>query len=300
MSKRESIARHSLIINKLQKRPCTFEEIAEYLASESELQGYNFNISKRTFQRDKDEILSLYHIDIKFDFSRKLYFIDSDGEPQALNRVLEAFNTFSALNLSERIRGNIHFEDRRQQSSSNLLGLLHAIENRFKIRFTHQKYWEEEATLRLAEPYALKEYKNRWYLIAKDDVDGAIKSFGLDRMDNLDILRQKFAKPAGFSLEEMYRHCFGIVTPNGGKVHSIELLFEPFQGKYIKSLPLHNSQEIISDDDDGLRIKLHLCITHDFVMELLSYGDTVRVIKPKILADEIKETLKRALAHYKD
>jgi hypothetical protein len=56
------------------------------------------------------------------------------------------------------------------------------------------------------------------------------------------------------------------------------LSFGPFQGKYIKSLPLHNTQEIIEDTDDELRIRLTLYLTHDFLMELLAYGDTVKVI----------------------
>src|SRR5690606_41015508 len=92
MSKRESLARYSLIIKKLRKRSATFAEIEDYLALESEVQGYNFNVSKRTFQRDRDDIRSLYNIDILFDFSKKVYYIDFDGQPEASERILEAFD----------------------------------------------------------------------------------------------------------------------------------------------------------------------------------------------------------------
>ena len=78
MSKRESITRYSLIIKKLRKKPASFNEISEYLLLESELQEYNFNVSKRTFKRDLEDISSLYNIDIVYDFSRKVYFIDFD------------------------------------------------------------------------------------------------------------------------------------------------------------------------------------------------------------------------------
>jgi len=74
MSKRESIARHNLIIKKLRKHPASFADISDYLALESELQEYNFIVSKRTFQRDLEDIRSLYNIDIQYDFSRKVYF----------------------------------------------------------------------------------------------------------------------------------------------------------------------------------------------------------------------------------
>jgi hypothetical protein len=52
------------------------------------------------------------------------------------------------------------------------------------------------------------------------------------------------------------------------------LSFDDYQGKYIKSLPLHESQQTISDSENELQIKLKLYITHDFIMELLSYGET--------------------------
>ena len=98
MSKRESIARYNLIIKKLRKQPADFKQISTYLSLESELQEYNFNISKRTFLRDLDDIRSLYNIDIVYDFSRKVYFIDFEEQPELNERILEAFDTFNALN----------------------------------------------------------------------------------------------------------------------------------------------------------------------------------------------------------
>jgi predicted DNA-binding transcriptional regulator YafY len=76
------------------------------------------------------------------------------------------------------------------------------------------------------------------------------------------------------------------------------LSFDPFQGKYIKSLPLHDTQEIIKDTERELRIRLTLYLTHDFLMKLLSYGDTVKVIKPKQLAVKLRNIYASALEQY--
>ncbi len=54
---------------------------------------------------------------------------------------------------------------------------------------------KDEITQRTAEPYALKEFKNRWYVMAKDSKDGNIKSFALDRHTNLDITKRNFESP---------------------------------------------------------------------------------------------------------
>ena len=298
MSKRESISRYNLIIKKLRKHPASFKEISEYLAFESELQEYNFNVSKRTFQRDLDDIRSLYNIDIQYDYSRRVYHIAIDQQPEVNERILEAYDTFNALNITDRLSNHIHFEKRRPQGTENLYGLLHAVKNSIQIKFTYQKYWEEELSQRIAEPYALKEFRNRWYVLARDVQDQQIKSFALDRLTNLEISKKRFQFPRDFNTSEHFKYSFGIIGPNDHQPQEVVLSFTPFQGKYIKSLPLHESQQILIDNDEELRIKLKLFITHDFFMELLSYGENMKVLQPESLIDDLKASLKKVLKQY--
>ncbi len=298
MSKRESIARYSLIIKKLRRQPASFAQISDYLALESEIQSYNFNVSKRTFQRDLNDIRSLFNIDIVYDPSQNAYFIDFDEQADVNERILEAFETFNALNLSDRLSDHIHFEKRKPRGTENLYGLLHAIKNQVHIKFAHQKYWEDERTKRTVKPYALKEFKNRWYVLANDLKDNRIKSFALDRISELEITKLKFDYPNDFNVNEHYKYCFGIISPNGHTPQEVILSFAPVQGKYIKSLPLHEKQEMLIDNNDELRVKLIVFLTHDFLMELLSYGEHLRVIQPVGLINDLKSAFKNALKNY--
>ena len=298
MSKRESITRYSLIIKKLRKQPATFNEILDYLSLESVLQEYNFKVSKRTFKRDILDISSLYNIDIVYDFSRKVYYIDFDEQPELNERILEAFDTFNALNVSDRLSNYIHFEKRRPQGTENLYGLLHAIKNKVQINFLYQKFWEDQVTHRITEPYALKEFKNRWYVLANDLKDKKVKSFALDRLSDLEITNKKFQLPNNFDVNEHFKYCFGIISPNEHQPQEVILSFEPYQGKYIKTLPLHESQVILEDNDKELLVKLTLFITHDFIMEVLSFGENVKVIQPDSLIEELKTSYKNVLKLY--
>ena len=300
MSKREAISRYNLIIKKLRKFPASFREICDTLEMESELQSYNFCISKRTFQRDIQDIWSIYNIDIQYDKSKKVYYIDFDEKPEVSERMLEAFDTFNALNISDRLSGYIHFENRRPKGTENLYGLLHAIRNHLQINFTYEKFWEDKSGERITEPYALKEFKNRWYILARDLQDKKVKSFALDRITDLAITKKKFSIDKVFDVNDYYRYCFGIIGPNSDLPEEIILSFDPFQGKYIKSLPLHESQQIIKDDDNELVIRLKLYLTRDFLMEVLSYGDTVKVIKPDSLINMVMSSLMNALNQYGD
>jgi predicted DNA-binding transcriptional regulator YafY len=298
MSTTESLTRYNLIIKKVRRNPATLKEIEDYLKFESEIQGYNFITSKRTFQRDLNAIRSIFNIDILFNFSRKVYYIDTDQQPEVNKRVLEAFDTFNALNISERLSDFIHFEKRQSKGTEHLYGILNAIRKQFQISFTYQKYWEDKTDTRMVEPYVLKEFKNRWYVLANDLEDETVKTFALDRITGFEIAKRKFQVPNNFNISEYFKNCFGIMGPNENQPEDIILSLDPVQGKYIKSLPLHESQEILIDTEDELRIKVTLYITHDFYMELLSMGENVKIIQPKTLIKKIKITYSNCLSLY--
>ncbi len=305
MSKRGYISRYLLILKKLKAKPyATYEELQTYIENQFDylqMQDDTLNIgfSKRTLQRDIKEIRNIFGIDIEYSKPNKGYYISqSETENMNFQRMMEAFDMFNSLNLAQDLTPFIHLEKRRPQGTENLYGLLHAIKNRLQIKFTYQKFWEEEISQRLAEPYALKEFKNRWYIMAKDSKDNNVKSFALDRLTNLEITPQTYQYPDNFNIEQRYRYCFGIISPNDKEPQDIILSFDPFQGKYIKTLPLHHTQQVLVDNDQEMKIKLKLCLTHDLLMELLSYGDNMKVIEPTTLAKQIKQAHEKAYRQY--
>lgn len=305
MSKRGYISRYLLILKKLKVKPySTYDELQSYIENQFDylqMQDDNLQIgfSKRTLQRDIKEIRNVFGIDIEYSKSQKGYFISqNENENMNFQRMMEAFDMFNSLNFAQDLTPFIHLEKRRPQGTENLYGLLHAIKNRLQIKFTYQKFWEEELSQRLVEPYALKEFKNRWYIMAKDSKDNNIKSFALDRLTSLEITNLSYQYPDNYSIEQSYRYCFGIIIPNDEEPQDIILSFDPFQGKYIKTLPLHETQQVLVDNDVEMKIKLKLRLTHDLVMELLSFGDNMKVIEPKSLADQIKQAHEKAYRQY--
>jgi predicted DNA-binding transcriptional regulator YafY len=286
MSKREAITRYSLIIKKVEKHPCTFDEISDYLERESEIRDFDFTVSKRTFQRDLDEIRSIFNIDIQFDFSRKVYSITDAEQVNTHYRLLEAFDTFNALNVTDGLSKYIQFENRRPQGTEHFYGLLHAIKNNVIIKFNYYKFWDQTVSVRSVEPFMLKEARNRWYIVAKDLGDDHIKTFGLDRISDLEITKKKFRRPAELNVDNLFRYSIGIINPDDEQPQKIVLSFSKFQGQYIKSYPFHQSQKI-TETADEIIVELYIKVTHDFMMELLSYGENIKVLEPRLLIDEM-------------
>jgi len=299
MSKKQYIKRHILIINKLRKKACSFDEIQNHLLNESSIDEENYEISIRTFQRDIKEIASIYNIEISSNRSLGVYEISHDGNEDRNERLIESLEVFNALNLTSSFSNQIIFEKRQPLGTENMHGLIHAIKNHFEIGFLHENFGNgnEGMIQRNVQPLALKESRHRWYLLAKDNKDNKLKTFSLDRIADLQIGSKKFNYQVDFNPEEIFRYSFGVINSNDVP-RRIVLSFTHQQGKYIKSLPLHHSQKIIIDDENEVRIELFLNPTHDFAMELLSMGNGVKVLEPEYLRAEIKRKLKEALENY--
>lgn len=170
-------------------------------------------------------------------------------------------------------------------------------ENR-QISFTHCKYDTDIPTERVIQPYSLKEHRNRWYLIGIEN--GEPRIFGLDRISGLEITDKFFLKEPGFYDEifEVLRDSVGIMA-FGFKSRDVILHFNREQSNYVKSLMLHRSQEVIKEDENGITIKIHVKITREFIMDsILRYGDTVKIMKPPELREEVKEIYSSALKLY--
>ncbi len=299
MSKKQFIKRHHLIINKLRSNPCSFNDLQGYLQRHSIDDEENYMISKRTFERDIQEIREIYKIDIEYNRSQNVYQIVQDAEDGKTDRLVESFQIFNALNISDSLSNQIIIEKRKPIGTDNIHGLLYAIKHQFEIEFLHEKFWKggNEKKLRNVYPLALKEARNRWYLVAQDPKDAVFKTFGLERITDLNITRRKFFYPTNFSAEEKFKYSFGIVTDET-KPEKIKLWLSHEQANYVKSLPLHYSQRIISENEKECVIGLFLSPTYDFVMELLSMGSEVRVLEPTSLQILMKQKLSDALKFY--
>jgi predicted DNA-binding transcriptional regulator YafY len=299
MSKKQFIKRHHLIINKLRSSPCSFKDLQTHLEKHSIDEEENYTISKRTFERDVAEICSIYKIEIEYIRSQNVYQISEDADEVKTDRLIESFQIFNALSISDTLSNHIIIEKRQPLGTENMHGLLHAIKNRFEICFSHRNYWNsnKEKRIRLVYPLALKEARNRWYLVAQDPNDGVFKTFSLDRITDLNITRKQFDYPIDFDAEKKFEFSFGIVTDNT-KPEKIKLWLSHKQADYIKSLPLHSSQKIVSENDKECIIELHLSPTYDFQMELLSMGKEIKVLEPESLRNEIKLKLIKSLELY--
>ncbi len=96
-------------------------------------------------------------------------------------------------------------------------------------------------------------------------------------------------------MEEYFKYAYGIIRPNDEKPEEVVLSFNAIQGKYIKSQPMHHSQKIIKDTAEELQISMLVFPSYDLIMDILSHGENITVLKPKSLQKELDDIYRRKL-----
>lgn len=251
--------------------------------------------SARTFERDLEDIRNELFIDIKYNRKHLGYKLDDETySGSILANTIEAFEVFSSVNLRTGMPDFVIAENRKSNGIEHFHFLVKSILNQDFVRFYYQKFDSEEKKFYEIAPYALKESRHRWYVVGVKKGEKDLQSFGLDRILNLSRTDGKF-KPE-FSLKEIEQHfsdSFAMFTD--GEVEKVVLKFDKRDGNYIKSFPIHHSQQILSEDENSVTLSLKVRITLDFMMELMSRAWSVEVLEPISLRENLREIFKSAV-----
>ncbi|MBT1702844.1 helix-turn-helix transcriptional regulator [Chryseosolibacter indicus] len=175
----------------------------------------------------------------------------------------------------------------------HLKTLLQAIRAKQPLRIAYRKFSELLPMEHVFHPYFLKEYKNRWYVLGYSKERHIILTLALDRMEFIQEEPVVFKENTRLKPEEYFQDTLGVTLGKGGP-QDVVLLFTPMQGHYIKTQHLHQSQQILQDDEDGLLIKLRVVINYELQEVLMSYGASVQVKEPLSLRETIREKHREA------
>ena len=255
-------------------------------------------LPRRTFYNYRAAIEELFNINIECNASTYEYYIDSGDSHQAsvTDWLLNSAAMSNVLSSVSDVSDRIFLED-VPSARLYLSQVVSALRGRHPLRFTYRPYTRVNPTRDVVvEPYFLKIFRQRWYVTGLNSRDGIVKTYALDRMEDVVIEADTFIMPDDFEPGRFGKDSFGIVFSQG-KTHEVVIRTTSRQAKYLRALPLHHSQrEEIHDDYSLFHYRLRL--TPDFVQELLSHGADIKVIEPPELRAMVTTSLRAALEQY--
>lgn len=273
----------------------TFEEINNKWLRTDWSEGQK--IPLRTFHNHRTKIEELFDINIDCDGYNQ-YFIATDMDNGLRKWLLNTFAVNNLIHESYSLKDRILFGE-IPSGELFLTRIIEAMRDGVALKFHYKPFWNSEIPDIEINPYCVKIFKQRWYVLGYNAFKKDIRIYALDRIQSITTTNTKFKLPKTFNADVYFENAFGIVVHP--KIPACEVKIKVF-GKsqnYIQTLPLHHSQREVESNKEYTIFEYYIAPTKDFMQEILSCGDEIEVLSPESFRNEIAETINKMNKLYK-
>ena len=258
----------------------------------------------RTFHKWRQAIEEMFGLIIENEKGGHYYYYIQNADDLEDESSLRSwlFRTLSVSNMmldSVCIKDKILLEE-VHDGREYLPVILESLKKNIVLEMTYKSFWRDEANTFEIEPYCLKAFKQRWYLVGRSPYYDKIMIYALDRVHQLELTGSSFDYPKDFEAEKYFDDCFGIIADQKVKVETVKLKVSAGQANYLRSLTLHQTQKEIERTDEYSIFTVKLRPTFDFQQEILSMGSDIEVLSPKWFREDTAERVKAMWNKYKE
>lgn len=295
---RNMISKYVWIIETIYKSGrISFKELNERWLDDDISEGVD--IPKRTFNNWIIAIQETFGLFIENEGKGEYrYYIMNEEDISKNGLRTWLYNTISVSNAlanCESIKDRILLEY-VPSGQEYLMKILDAMKGNRILNITYHSYWKDEESNFDVEPFCVKLFRQRWYLIARSTYTyyhrQGPRIYALDRIRNLSPTEETFEMPKDWNASELFDGAFGVIADGQTKREPIKLKVNASQANYIRDLKLHETQEEEERNEEYSIFTYYLRPTYDFQQELLWHGEDVVVLEPKWLREELAERLK--------
>jgi predicted DNA-binding transcriptional regulator YafY len=313
-------------------RKWTLENLIEKVsAALYEYEGIVSGVSRRTIQADiqlmrSDKLGYNAPIIVK---DRKYYCYEdpaysitnapvNDGDVDKLKEivgVLKQLNGFSYFedmsDMIARLENSLHssvnnsasciqFEGNSLLKGAEHIGPLYqAIIAKRPLLIEYKSFKASQAQQNIYYPYLLKEYRNRWFLIVCPKKGSGLLTLALDRIIEFqELTKETFVEYKGVSFDRHFSDLIGVTKNMTDRAHKVILSVNKANAPYVLTKPLHHSQTVLKEDENGIVIRIDVVLNFELEREILGFGECIKVLAPRLLANKISRRLKKSAEQY--
>ena len=283
----------------------SFKELNELWLRDDISRGVE--IPKRTFDNWRYVIWDMFGIDIvNENRGQYRYYIDNVEDISRNGLRSWLYNTFcvsNALANSQSIKDRILLED-IPSGQQYLQPIIEAMKENRVINITYHSYWKDEENTFDVQPFCVKLFRQRWYLVARSTYsyyyDKGPRIYSLDRIHGLQTTNETFQLPEDWDAKEFFDNFFGIIADQRIKPETVKLKVSAGQANYIRDLKMHPSQNEIVRNEEYSIFTYRLRPAFDFMQEILRNGEDMEVLQPQWLRKEIAGIAERICDKYRN
>ena len=286
------------LLNTIARGPISRAAIDEKWAHSSVNEYKQDYLPESNFHRWKSTVEMLFDVHIKCNAYNE-YYIEEASNLRGADlrlRLLNLMSMDSLLKDSKELSDQILFEP-VPSGEKFLAPIIEALRDKTAIKMTYQGFTKDYPATFIVEPYCLKMFKQRWYVLAYSPGIDQTYLYSLDRIHAIELTTQKYKLPKGFNAEAYFKDAYGTADLDYEPVE-VKISVSAKQAPYLRTLPLHKSQEEIETNEEYSIFRYFIIPSYDFKQELYKYGSDVEVLAPEDMRKEFAKDADRVNKMY--
>ena len=288
------------LLNTIARGPISRAAIDEKWAHSSVNEYKQDYLPESNFHRWKSTVEMLFDVHIKCNAYNE-YYIEEASNLRGADlrlRLLNLMSMDSLLKDSKELSDQILFEP-VPSGEKFLAPIIEALRDKTAIEMTYQSFTKDYPATFIVEPYCLKMFKQRWYVLAYSPGINKMRVYGLDRIHAIEPTTEKYQLPDDFDAEAYFKDAYGVtVLDEQQKPEKIVISIDEYQANFLRTLPLHPSQKEIEPINGYPAFSFYLYPADEFLRELYAYGSNLEVHEPKWLREEFAEDAQKVNKMY--
>jgi predicted DNA-binding transcriptional regulator YafY len=136
-------------------------------------------------------------------------------------------------------------------------------------------------------PYHLFYSEHMWYVVGRSHIDKRLRTFKLNWINKLTVLDKRFVEDKKFDFSEHLAKAWSMVPE--GRLYHVKLKFLPEIAHNVAEIQWHSTQTVTLENDGSAIVEFRVDGLNEITWWVLSYGDKVQVLAPRILQQKIIE-----------
>lgn len=148
-------------------------------------------------------------------------------------------------------------------------------------------------------PYHLHQFNNRWFLFGLEPTPGGgrIANRALDRIVSFKPADVEFIPNRDIDFEKYFEDIVGVtMLKEATEKVKVVLRFTPERFPYAVSKPIHQSQQVLSEEDCTVQIEVRP--NKELYTQIFSYFPDVEVLSPEAMRAEVRQKIEENLRKY--
>lgn len=192
--------------------------------------------------------------------------------------------------LNETTKSVVSFQTNPDLKGLNLFNeLLQAILSKRVLKITYAPFGKDSYQERIY-PYHLKQYNDRWYLIAQAVGYDTLAHYALDRIKGFEEIALPYKEP-DLDIFDYFYDVVGVTIPDEPSQKIIIKVYGS-SANYVKTKPLHPTYTPVEDGDGYFIFSINVKPNYELDSMILSFGPNIEVLSPASYRAHISEKIK--------